>query len=44
VGPHLWEKEVCTDGSEEESREEDGQEGREEVFEEEVRLFSSVVS
>jgi hypothetical protein len=37
------EKEVSHDG-EEEGRKEAGQEGREEVLEEEVRHFSSIVS
>jgi hypothetical protein len=43
-GPYLWEKEVSIDGSEEEGSQEAGQEGREEVHEEEVRLLSSIVS
>jgi hypothetical protein len=43
-GPYLQEKEVSLDGSEEEGREEAGQEGRQEVLEEEVRPFSSIVS
>ena len=42
-GPYLLEKEVSHDG-EEEGRKEAGQEGREEVLEEEVRHFSSIVS
>jgi len=40
-GPNLLEKEVIDDGSEEEGREEAGQEGREE---EEVGSLSSIVS